>query len=85
MSKGLRMTNKGIAGIGALYYDKECFVCGKQFFMSDKWVYRMTGLKGENLCMCSWKCFREAEKIIEEKRIHKSGPGRGRKKKALAG
>jgi hypothetical protein len=58
----------GIAGIGTMLYQRKCPVCGKDFLMTEGWVYRFTGLKGENFCLCSWKCFRVAEAMNESKK-----------------
>lgn len=58
----------GIAGIGTMLYPRKCPVCGKEFLMTEKWVYKFVGLKGEKFCLCSWKCFRVAEAMNESKK-----------------
>ena len=44
----------------------KCPICGKLFFPTPGWVYKLGSVKGQKI-YCSYKCYRVDQKKKEEK------------------
>ncbi len=68
MSDYSKYTDEGLQG-------RICRVCGKEFFPTDEWVYKLHFYKRGKMLTCSRPCYRiataESERLKEEARREK--------------
>lgn len=52
----------------SLFYEKRCEICGKRFYPTEDWVYKICNAPFKTQFYCSWSHYRMGLKMKDRKR-----------------